>query len=108
MQEMQETGVRSLVREDPLEEKNDNPTPEHLLNARQALRGSTIHLCGCVLVAQSCPILCNPMDHIAHQVPLSMGFFRPEYCSGLPFPSAGDLPNPGTEPGSPALPADSL
>ena len=84
------------------------PTPEHLLNARQALRGSTVHLCGCVLVAQSCPILCNPMDYIAHQAPLSMGFFRPEYWSGLPFPSSGDLPNPGIEPGSPALQADSL
>ena len=38
--------------------------------------------------------------------PLSMGFFRQEYWSGLPFPSPGDLPNPGIEPGSPALQAD--
>ena len=37
-----------------------------------------------------------------------MGFSRPEYCSGQPFPSPGDLPNPGIEPGSPALQADSL
>ena len=51
---------------------------------------------------------CNPMDYIAHQALLSMGFFRPEYWSGLPFPSAGDLPNPGIEPGSLALQADSL
>ena len=35
-----------------------------------------------------------------------MGFSRQEYWSGLPFPSPGDLPNPGTEPGSPALQAD--
>ena len=37
------------------------------------------------------------------QVPLSMGFSRQEYWSGLPFPSPGDLPDPGIEPGSPAL-----
>ena len=37
----------------------------------------------------------------AYQAPPSMGFFRQEYWSGLPFPSPGDLPNPGIEPGSP-------
>ena len=37
---------------------------------------------------------------VAHQAPLSMGFSRQEYWSGLPFPSPGDLPNPGIEPGS--------
>jgi len=37
-----------------------------------------------------------------------MGFSRQEYWSGLPFPSPGDLPDPGIEPGSPALQADSL
>ena len=37
-----------------------------------------------------------------------MGFSRQEYWSGLPFPSPGDLPNPGIEPGSLALQADSL
>ena len=37
-----------------------------------------------------------------------MGFSRQEYWSGLPFPSLGDLPDPGIEPGSPALQADSL
>ena len=42
------------------------------------------------------------------QAPLSMGFSRPEYWSGLPCPPPGDLPNPGTEPGSPALQADPL
>ena len=45
---------------------------------------------------------------IAYQPPLSVGFSRQEYWSGLPFPSPGDLPNPGTEPGSPALQADAL
>ena len=45
---------------------------------------------------------------VACQSPLSMGFSRQEYWSGLPFPSPRDLPNPGMEPGSPALQADSL
>ena len=45
---------------------------------------------------------------IAHQAPLSMGFSRQEYCSGLPFPSPGDLPNPRIKPRSPALQADAL
>ena len=40
---------------------------------------------------------------VAHQAPLSMGFHRQEYWSGLPFPSPGDLPDPGIEPASPAL-----
>ena len=46
--------------------------------------------------------------HVAHQSPLSMEFSRQEYWSGLPFPTPGDLPDPGIEPGSPALQADSL
>ena len=45
---------------------------------------------------------------VAHQAPLSMEFSRLEYWSGLPFPSPGDLSKPRTEPGSPALQADSL
>ena len=45
---------------------------------------------------------------VAHQMPLSIGFPRQEYWSGLPFLSPGDLPDPGTEPVSPAWQADSL
>ena len=45
---------------------------------------------------------------IAYQTPLSMGFSRQEYWSGLPCPSPGDLPDPGIEPRSPALQADTL
>ena len=45
---------------------------------------------------------------VACQTPLSMGFPRQKYWSELPFPSPGDLPNPGIEPTSPALQADSL
>ena len=45
---------------------------------------------------------------VAYQAPQSMEFSRQENWSGLPFPSPGDLPNPGIEPGSPALQADAL
>ena len=45
---------------------------------------------------------------VAHQAPQSMEFSRQEYWSGLPFPSPGDLPDPGIKPGSPALQADAL
>ena len=45
---------------------------------------------------------------VALQGPLSMGFSRQEHWSGLPLPSLGDLPDPGIEPGSPALQGDSL
>ena len=45
---------------------------------------------------------------VAYQAPPSMGFSRQEYWSGVPFPSPGDLPDPGIEPGSPALQADAL
>ena len=45
---------------------------------------------------------------LTYQAPLSMGFLRQEYWSGLLFPSPGDLPNPGIEPWSPALQADAL
>ena len=45
---------------------------------------------------------------VAYQAPLSMEFSRQKYWSGLPFPSPGDLPDPGIEPGSPTLQADAL
>ena len=45
---------------------------------------------------------------VAHQTPLSTGFSRQEYCSGLPLPSPEDLPDPGIEPVSPTSQADSL
>ena len=59
------------------------------------------------LVAKSCLTLATPWT-VAHQAPLSIGVSRQENWGGLPFPSPGDLPNPGIEPGSPALLADSL
>ena len=53
-------------------------------------------------VTQSCLTLCDPMDYTVH------GILQAEYWSGQPFPSPGDLPNPGIEPRSPVLQADSL
>ena len=49
----------------------------------------------------------NPWT-VAHQAPLSMGFYKGEYWSGLPFPSPVDLPDPGIEPRSPTSEADTL
>ena len=56
----------------------------------------------------SCVQLFATLWTVARQAPLSLGFSRQEYWSGLPFPSPEDLPNPGIEPGSPALQADAL
>ena len=59
------------------------------------------------LVIKLCPALETPWS-VAHQAPLSMGFPKQEYRSGLPFPSPGDLPDPGIKLQSPALQADYL
>ena len=56
----------------------------------------------------SCVQLFGTLWTVAHQPPLSMGSSRQGYWSGLPFPPPGHLPDPGIEPGSPALQADSL
>ena len=56
-----------------------------------------------MLHAQSCPTLCDPIDCSLPGSSLSMGFSRQDYWSGLPFPSPGDLTDPGTESMSSAL-----
>ena len=70
-----------------------------------------LELAALCIAAQSCQTVCDPWT-VAHQAPLSMGFSRQEYWSGWPRPPwagwGGCLPNPGIEPGSPALQADSL
>ena len=58
--------------------------------------------CCCCLVAKLHPTLASPRT-VAYQAPLSMGFPRQEYWSGLPFPSPGNLPDPGIRPVFPAL-----
>ena len=56
----------------------------------------------------SCVQLFATLWTVAHQASQSMGFSRQEYWSGLPFPSPGDIPDPGIEPRSPTLQADAL
>ena len=74
----------------------------HLLLGRKAMTNLSLSL-----VSKSCLTLATPWT-AACQAPLSIGFSKQEYWSGLPFPSPQDLPDPGIEPGSPALQADSL
>ena len=76
---MQGTQVRSLVR---------------TLTAHIQWGAAKTNKCVCAL---SCPTLCDSMT-VARQAPLSMGFSRQKYWSGLLFPSPGDLPDPGIEP----------
>ena len=64
-------------------------------------------ICGCLVTKQSLsslsPTLLRPPWIVASQPPLSIGFPRQEYWSGLPFPSPGNHPDPGIEPTSPVL-----
>ena len=110
-----------------------NPAPQKAGGETEAQRGCVVEprshssrssgasLCrGCGRGSGSAPeplcsvCVCSVMSDsatsgtVARQAPLSMGFSRQEYWSGLPFPSPGDLPNPGIEPRSPALQANSL
>ena len=75
------------------------------------LKYNTVHqLCVCAQSLTRVWLFATPWT-VAHQAPLSLGFFRQEYWRGLPFPPQGDLPDPGIKsefPVSPALKADSL
>ena len=83
----------------------------HIKNKQEeqfhALSIIALFLCSLVCVTQSVVSDSATPRTIAHQAPLSMGFSRQEYWSGLPFPSPGDLPDLGIEPGSPTLQAAS-
>ena len=99
---MQSQAVGQNIKSDPrfftnsiLEDSNQTVTP-HISVTDGGGGGG--------LDAKSCPILATPWT----VVPLSMGFPRQEYWSGLLFPPPGDLPNPGIEFVSPALQADPL
>ena len=63
-----------------------------------------MHVHACMLSHFSCVQLFDTLKS-AHQAPMTMGFSRQEYWSGLSFPPPGDLPDPGIEPESPALQA---
>ena len=79
-------------------------TPKLQLTAEQPLTGE----CWSEVKSLSHVQLFVTPWNVAYQAPLSMGFSRQECWSGLPFPSPGDLPNPGINPRSPALQADAL
>ena len=74
--------------------------------------GLSVCVCVCVCVCVSHSVLSDSLtltpQTVVCQAPLSMEFSRQEYWSGLPFPSPGNLPNPGIKPWSPTLQADSL
>ena len=78
--------------------------PGNLLEQSLQEAVSLLLLC---LRTQLCQLFAAPWT-VAHQAPLSMGFSRQEHWRGHPFPSPGHLPDPGIEPGSPALQAGSL
>ena len=60
-----------------------------------------------VLITQSCPSLCDPMDYSTQESSVH-GILQARILEWLPFPAPEDLPEPGTEPGSPTLQANSL
>ena len=64
-------------------------------------------VCVCVCVAHTRLVVSDSLRpyglYVAYQAPLSMGFSRQEYWSGLPFPSPGDLPDPGIKPAAPTI-----
>ena len=93
----------------------EDPTPEVHISVMASLdldqshsncwsRSFRLPVCVVAKPLQSYLTLCNPWA----VAPLSMGYSRLEYWSGLPFPSAGDLPDPGIKPQSPVLQVDSL
>ena len=69
--------------------------------------GMSLWTCWLVLVAKFCLTLCDSM-YCSPPGSSVLGFPRQEYWNELPFPSPGDLPHPGIEPGSPALQADAF
>ena len=72
------------------------------MNVYPLISGS-VH--ACMLSHFSCVQLCATLWTVAQQAPLSIGFSRQEYWSGLPCPPPGDLPDPGIKPASPMSPA---
>ena len=78
-------------------------SPKHTYSTRRYI--VTLFLCACVLSCYTHGQLFATLWTVTHQAPLSTGFSRQEYRSGLPCPSPGDCPNPGIEPMSPEAPA---
>ena len=124
MQEMPETQVQSLGQEAPLEEEMAThssilawkiPWTEesgrlqsvgsHRVRHDWTTEHTHMYIYACMLSHFSHVRFCVTLWTVAHQAPLSMEFSRLEYWNRLPFPPAGDLPNPGIEPASLMSPA---
>ena len=84
-------------------ETSDHPFPEPLIQPNPRLSFHT----ACTLLTQSCRLF-ETLWSVARQAPPSLGFSRQEYWSQLPCPPPGDRPDPGIEPRSLILQADSL
>ena len=98
--------------------RQDSSTPAELLEAEDGILVTSSqlqneHTCHCPVPSRrvshsAVPLSLQHPRTVAHQGPLSVGFSRQQYWSGLPFPSPEDLPHPGIEPKSPALQVDTL
>ena len=86
-----------------------NVRPEAITFTDENINSNLICMCICAQSLQPCPTLCS-LWTVDHQVPMSMGFSRQNYWSGLPCLPPGDLPEPGIKSTSvaPALQLDSL
>ena len=93
----------SSMRQSRQQDKDENNKGGHYITIKGSIDQEDV-LC-CILSCFSCVWLCGTLWTIACQAPLSTGFSRQEYWSGLPYPSPGDLPKPGIEPGSLMSPA---
>ena len=103
-----QSGARLLSYSASLKSENQLPLQGEKANSTSHSHKSISSLGACVLSCFSRVQLFVSLWTVVNQAPLSMGFSRQEYWSGLPFPPSGNLSDPGIKPGSPALQADSL
>ena len=101
---VQETQVQFLGWEDPLEKETATHSSTLAWKTPGTEQRGRLHFSSVQLLCRV-QLFVTPST-VACQAPLSMGFFRQEYWSGLPFSPPEDLPDPGTEPGSSVLQAD--
>ena len=99
--EFEDKKLRQHLNWNHIDEMAEKMAYLHPVSTGSEVKWSEVNLLSCV------QLFATPWT-VAHQAPPSMGFSRQESWSGLPFPSPGDLPDPGIEPRSPALEADAL
>ena len=96
--------AKVLEKKDPVQLPSTAGIPPPAVLTRSQLTVHKVHACS---VASVMSDAATPWT-VARQAPLSMGFSRQEYWSGLPCPPPGDLPHPGIQPASPASPASQV